>query len=431
MAENHRCYPIFLLWWAVPTLLLLLPCAPGCWSSTSGDQTVLRGQTMGTVYTVKIVRPETGSLDVDRLGEVIDAELDAIDRAMSTYRPDSELSRFNGSTSTDWFDVSPQTAAVMDEAMHVGKLSGGALDVTIEPLVRLWNFGAGASPTDSVPGDEQIEQAMQSVGLRHVRVRLDPPALKKDRPDVHVDLSSIAKGFAVDCVAERLDKEDIKNYMVEVGGEVRTRGHNRAGGPWQIAIERPTAGPKQVHAVLGLTDRSMATSGDYRNYFERDGRRYCHLIDPRTGKPITHRLASVTVLADRCTTADALATALMVMGPDAGMALAEQEGTAAAFLIRQRDGFVQRQSETFPPASEQQASASDTIWTFAASFTAFGALMLILALGTILGYRKMQCSCKTTARVMAAKAPRRRGADDSPFKILDNDAGGCRCGDDA
>ncbi|MBN1588808.1 MAG: FAD:protein FMN transferase [Pirellulales bacterium] len=339
----------------MPVLLLALLCVPGCWRRASIGQTAFSGQTMGTTYTVKVVPSTLLASPVERveMRRAVEGALSAVDDTMSTYRDDSELSRFNASDSTEWFDVSCDTAEVIDEALRVGRLSDGALDVTIEPLVRLWNFGAGATPTDKVPSDKRIAQCKKSVGLEHLSVRLDPPALKKDRPDVHVDLSSIAKGFAVDRVAERLDRLGFENYMVEVGGEVRARGHNSLGQPWQIAVERPTDGPKQVHRVIALADRAMATSGDYRNYFEQDGRRYSHLIDPRSGKPITHRLASVTVLADRCMTADAWATALAVLGPEAGMARAEREGIAAAFLIRENHGFVERCSPAFPSVPKQ------------------------------------------------------------------------------
>ncbi|MBN2217646.1 MAG: FAD:protein FMN transferase [Pirellulales bacterium] len=304
---------------------------------------------MGTTYTVKVVPAPGAKSTVDKLlNEGIDCVLKDVDRAMSTYRDDSELSRFNASESTDWFNVSPETARVVAEALRVGRLAGGAYDVTVEPLVRLWNFGAHPLPSDAVPSDEQIEEMRKSVGLDHLAVRLDPPALKKDLPGLHVDLSSIAKGFAVDRAAELLDAEGCENYMVEVGGEVRARGCNASGRPWQIAVERPTDGPREIQRVVPLVDRAMATSGDYRNYFERDGRRYSHLIDPRVGRPIAHRLASVTVLADRCMEADAWATALSILGPEAGMRLADDRGIAASFLIRQGDVFVERRSAAFP-----------------------------------------------------------------------------------
>jgi len=303
---------------------------------------------MGTTYTVKIVRPRAGIPENDALHKAIEAELDTVDRAMSTYRDDSELSRFNASTSTDWFEVSPETAEVVALALRIGRASGGAYDVTVEPLVRLWNFGAHPSAADAVPSDEAIEKAMKLVGQEHLAVRFDPPALKKDLPGLRVDLSSIAKGDAVDRVAQLLDAGGCENYMVEVGGEVRARGHNASGRPWQIAIERPGDGPKQVYRVVPLAGRAMATSGDYRNYFERDGRRYSHLIDPRTGRPITHRLASATVLADDCAEADAWATALLILGPESGMKLAEQEGITTDFLIREGDTFVEWRSSTFP-----------------------------------------------------------------------------------
>jgi thiamine biosynthesis lipoprotein len=332
-------------------LFCLSPCA-GCGQGgqATGQRllTTVQGRSMGTSYTVKVVRAGADLRKADEIRKGIEAELNAVDSSMSTYRDDSELSRFNASTSTDEFQVTPATAAVVRAALEVGRLSDGAYDVTVEPLVRLWNFGSDAADVDTVPSDKAIQECMQSIGQKHLTVSHQRPALKKDLPELRVDLSSIAKGYAVDRVAERLAREGFENYMVEVGGEVRTRGHNRHGQTWQIAIERPTDGPRQVYRVLPLEDCAMATSGGYRNYFEKEGRRYSHLIDPRSGQPITHRLASVTVLADRCVKADALATAMLIMGPEAGMKLAEKEGIAAAFLVLEERGLVQRCSSTFP-----------------------------------------------------------------------------------
>jgi len=310
---------------------------------------------MGTTYTVRVIYEGTAPLDTAAIHQAIEEELDAVDSSMSTYRADSELSRFNASTSTDDFEVSPPMAAVLREAIEIGKLSDGAYDITIEPLVRLWNFGVNASDERTVPSDQAIQERRKLVGQNHLSVSPQRPIIKKDIPKLHVDLSSIAKGYAVDRVAERLEREGIDRYMVEVGGEVRTRGNNRQGRPWQIAIERPIKGARQIYRVVPLNNQAMATSGDYRNYFETQGHHYSHLIDPRTGKPIAHHLASVSVIADRCAKADALATAMIVMGPKAAMQLAESQQIAASFLIREGEGFIERHSSTFPATSPPPA----------------------------------------------------------------------------
>ncbi len=307
---------------------------------------VFRGRTMGTGYTVKL-GPAPATLDEKSLAERIDQALEVVNARMSTYKPDSELSRFNASRGTDWFDVSSSTAEVIAEAIRIGRLTYGAFDVTIGPLVRLWNFGAGRKEVDDPPTDEQIDLQRTVMGFEKLEVRLDPPSVRKTDPAIEIDLSGIAKGYAVDRVADLLEASDCENYMVEVGGEIRAKGKNFQGTPWRIAIEKPDAGARVVHEVLELRDGGMATSGDYRNYFEKDGVRYSHLLDPRTGRPIRHRLASVTVLATTCAEADAWATALMVLGSEEGLKTAERENVAVAFLIRQDDQFIERQTTEF------------------------------------------------------------------------------------
>jgi len=301
---------------------------------------------MGTWFTVKVVElPD--SVDAETLKREIDAELAGIDALMSTYRPDSELSRLNRFNESDWFAVSPETAAVIDEAVEVGRLSGGAFDVTVAPLVNLWNFGPDKRTSDHVPSPAEIEEAKARIGLENIEVRLTPPGVRKKRGDLSIDLSGIAKGFAVDQVAEHIERRGIRNYMVDVGGEVKARGRNPSGKPWQIAIESPVTDTREIHKVLGLDGLAVATSGDYRNYFEQAGVRYCHILDPRSGRPITHKLASVSVLGPSCTRADAWATALMVLGPEEGYNLAVEEKLAALFLVKTGSGFVEKATPRF------------------------------------------------------------------------------------
>ena len=311
------------------------------------DAGAFSGATMGTTYSVKVAGLFTAT-DRDRLAAEIQGRLDRINRLMSTYDPDSELSRFNASDSGEWLPVSPETARVVAEAIRVGDLSGGALDVTVGPIVDLWSFGPEARPHGVLPTDEEIAAAMSTVGYARLEVRLDPPALRKPSPACRVDLSSLAKGFAVDQVAERLEELGIDRYMVEVGGEIRTAGLNSSGNPWQIAVELPTTAGRGIQRVIPLEERAMATSGDYRNYFEQDGVRFCHIIDPRAGRPVSHRLASVSVLADNCMRADALATALFVLGPEEGLQLAAELGIPALFLVRTDRGFAEYPTPHFP-----------------------------------------------------------------------------------
>lgn len=304
------------------------------------------GMTMGTTYSVKVSRlPE--KIRPDQLKAEIQRVLNDVDATMSTYKDDSELSRFNRSRSTDWFSASEGLIKVIEEAIRVSELSGGAFDVTVGPLVNLWGFGPEHRP-DSPPDDETIRQRLKFVGYRHLSVRHSPPAIKKDIPELYADLSAVAKGYGVDRVAEHLESIGIADYLVEVGGELRVKGHNAQNEKWRIAIEKPVPEMRAVEAIVGLEDQGVATSGDYRNYFESEGKRFSHTIDPGTGRPITHTLASVTVLSHTSMHADAIATALMVLGPDKGFELAERERMAVLFIVKSPEGFVEKRTKTFP-----------------------------------------------------------------------------------
>lgn len=315
----------------------------------SGSQdralTTLQGATMGTTYTVKMVELPSG-LEPDSIRAEIDVILEKINRQMSTYLQDSELSEFNRRRVTDWIDVSQQLVDVLHQAQQISVLTEGAFDVTVGPLVNLWGFGP-APGDDQPPSDQAIRQAMDRVGYARLQVRSSPPAIKKHRADLYVDLSAIAKGYAADVIAENLLARGVDHYMVEIGGEVRARGRNARGTLWRIAIEKPSSGPRSVHTVIELNDLGMATSGDYRNYFETEGRRYSHTIDPRSGRPVTHELASVTVAHPSTMQADALATALMVLGADAGYRFAEEHELAAFFIVKGEDGFYDKASTAF------------------------------------------------------------------------------------
>jgi thiamine biosynthesis lipoprotein len=296
---------------------------------------VFSGATMGTTFTVKVVVPEGDDFARERLGATISALLSRIDNAMSTYIDDSEVMAFNRH-GTEAFDASDDLLDIVAEAQRVARMSGGAFDITVGPLVDAWGFGpAGATET---PSDETIGGLLSVTGFEHVEVDRENGTLRKDPPEVRIDLSAIAKGFAVDRVAETLRRQPYADFMVEVGGEVRAAGRNKERRVWRIGIERPDEHGRVVQAVVPLGDCSLATSGDYRNFVIRDGRRISHTIDPRLGRPIAHNLASVSVIHANCMTADALATALEVLGPDEGMAAAETHDIPALFLVRQEDG---------------------------------------------------------------------------------------------
>ncbi len=311
------------------------------------------GSAMGTFYSLKVVDLPAG-LSSEALVADIDRLLGEVDALMSTYRNDSELSRFNAGGSTDWFPVSSETAKVVNKALEVSRYTDGAFDITVGPLVNLWGFGPNLRE-DRIPSDQEIVELMAHVGYRHVSTRDEPPALRKSLPGIYVDLSAIAKGYAVDKVADHLDSLGIANYMVEVGGELRLKGKNAQDGPWRIAIEQPTSQNRSIHSILEVQDKAVATSGDYRNYFEANGTRFSHTIDPRTGRPIDHRLASVTVIADSAMHADAMATALLVIGDEVGYQLAQRQRLAAFFISKSQTGFIARGTSAFEKylASEQ------------------------------------------------------------------------------
>jgi len=295
------------------------------------------GATMGTTYHLSIA---DRSLRIERsvLQAGIDRTLEAVNEAMSTYRGHSELSRFNASTSTAWTPVSRDTLRVLDEALRVSRLSGGAFDPTVGPLVNHWGFGPARGGLPEQP-ERDVGQLTERVGYRHVHLRHFPPAMRKDRGGVQVDLSGIAKGFALDKVGAYLRDAGLHNFLFEIGGEILAAGHNGKREPWRVGIEKPVAGEIAIQRVIGLEDAAIATSGDYRIFAEKAGERYSHLMDPHTGRPVTHRLASVSVLDPSAMRADALSTALMVLGPHAGPPLAKQEQLAALFIVRTRKGF--------------------------------------------------------------------------------------------
>lgn len=325
-------------------VLLFYLMAGRCRVVESPPELMLTGLTMGTTYTIKIADPGAEARATET-AQVIGVLLQQVNNIFSTYREDSELSRFNNNDGSAPFSLSDDLRRVFEISLEVSRQTRGAFDITVGPLVNAWGFGPD-NPTHPPTGDE-IAALRERIGYE--KLTLENGALSKARPDVYCDLSAVAKGYGVDCVAHKLDELGIANYMVEIGGEVRTRGTHTAGTPWQIAIEKPVTGQRTVERVVPLSDLSMATSGDYRNFFESNGRRYSHTIDPRTGQPIEHRLASVSVLHAECAWADAYATALNVLGPDDGYALAQRLGLQALFIVRNDDGsFSEKATPTFP-----------------------------------------------------------------------------------
>lgn len=333
----------FLFFW-----LLLSGCTP----DAERETVQLEGETMGTTYHITLVAEEPNSLPADTTGlqTAIDAELQTINQHMSTYIPDSEIMLLNRAEVGEWHYVSEPLREVLEISAGISRKSGGAFDITVAPLVNVWGFGPKRH-TDQRPSDAAIVDAKTFVGFQHLE--LTGHQVRK-LVDLQLDLSAVAKGYGVDWIANFLDARGIKHYMVEIGGELRLKGLNAKGLPWRIAIERPEAWQGSVHKAIALTDCGMATSGDYRNYFEQDGKRFSHTIDPLTGYPIEHNLASVTVVAATSAEADAWATAINVLGPEKGMAIAQKENLAVYMILKDGDHFTDRFSEAFASYNAEQ-----------------------------------------------------------------------------
>ncbi len=306
------------------------------------------GPTMGTRYHITVLQQGDSATNQQELQQAIDQQLQLINQQMSTYIDDSELMRLNRAAVGEWVPVSANLFEVLMLSLELGWLSNGAFDITVGPLVKLWGFGPGTlEMPDAVPSESSIQSELQSLGFQNIEFDLENNQIRKKQA-VSIDLSAIAKGYAADKVAELLNYAGYRDFMVEIGGELHLQGHSPRGLPWRIAIEEPVEGRLgEVHQALVLTDVGMATSGDYRNYFEQEGIRYSHTIDPATGYPIKHKLASVTVVAESAAYADGLATALNVLGPEKGLKLAESQGLAVYMMVKTEQGFESRYSNAF------------------------------------------------------------------------------------
>ncbi len=351
---THRILPAFLI-----TLCLLLLFSDGlAWfghpvSPDSHTVLTISGETMGTRYRV-LVRPgmNTGVKSLEVLNDSIRARLSWLDRGLfSTYAPDSELSRLNATPPGSAMSVSSEMIQVLENAVVIYRNSGGAFDPSVKPLVDLWGFGA-VSPTQLIPDADAINAGLAMKGFDSLLIDSERKTVTKSHP-LALDLSAIAKGYAVDQVGQMIENHHIRDYLIDIGGEVLVSGNRSEGVPWNVAIERPddlqfekkSLLYQQVRTENGKT--AIAGSGDYRNFFIHEGRRYSHTINPESGWPISHDLASVTVIADSVMAADAWATALLVLGLKEGLLLANELQLAAYFIVSGSNGYSARHSEAF------------------------------------------------------------------------------------
>ena len=338
--------------WALAlTLTFALTLLAAC-SGEEREPIAVSGPAQGTTYSVTIMQPPA-ELDRARVKAAMDELIENIDAQMSTWRDDSEIARFNAAPQGEWVPVSPEFAQLTRRALALGRDTNGAFDVTLAPILKVWGFGAGATEPTRLPTADELAAAREHTGLGLVEVRDQPPALRKRGAGVTLDLAGLAQGYTVDLMAKRLDELGAKRYLAELGGELYAKGNKTGRSPWRIGVEKPKAGPREIERVVGLADAGMTTSGDYRDYFEIDGRRFSHTIDPRTGRPVAHDVRAVTVIAKDATLADAMATALLVMGEKAGLRYADEHDLAALFVSGDAPAYTEAYSKAFEPYIEE------------------------------------------------------------------------------
>jgi len=334
-------------WFMLPVMALSLSLTvSGCDRQPAASSMVLEGKTMGTYWRVSLAGVD--STRKDALQQAIQQQLDADDHELSTWKKDSVLSGFNQSRSQQPQPVSENMADIITLALRIGKKTDGAMDITVGPLVNLWGFGPDKQPVNT-PNQAQIDAARALTGLQHLKVIQSGEGqwLQKDLPALYVDLSTVGEGFATDHLARLMEKEGINNYLVSVGGAVLTRGRNAEDKPWRVAIQKPTDKENAVEAIVDLQGHGISTSGSYRNYYELDGKRISHVIDPMTGRPIEHKLVSATVIATTALEADGWDTGLMVLGSEKAQQLALEEKMAVYLITKQDDGFSTWMSPQF------------------------------------------------------------------------------------
>ena len=317
----------------------------GC-SEPKLTNSAFNGQTMGTFYDIKVAHFLLTKNEQSAIHAEIERRLELVNDQMSTYRPHSELSRFNLSPAVNDFPVSEDTARVVAESIRIHEITSGAFDVTLGPLVNLWGFGPDHLPQEK-PTVGMIKAALSRVGIEHLSHTKN--TLSKNIDMLYVDLSGIAKGYGADVIVEYLESLGIENYIVGLGGDLRAKGINANNVSWQIAIEKASTTEHSVQHVVAIGNNAIVTSGSYRNYYDLNDERFSHTIDPITGKPAQHNLVSVTVIHPSAMTADGFATAFMAMGEVQGMTLARQKKLAVYMIYKSGDDFKEVYTETFSP----------------------------------------------------------------------------------
>ncbi len=327
MQTRHRMLKYIIICVTMVVVLFLLPDCP-----RERRLPETGGRTMGTTWRLLLADG-----DADSAGKLVQARLDALEAIFSNWRPESAVSRFNVSRGTEWREVPRELAEVITFAQLISKETGGAFDVTVSPLIDLWGFGAKGRAKE-IPSGEAVSQAKTRCGWEKLEVQPDPPRLRKTQPDVEINVSALVEGHAVDDLVKRLRAAGYQHFLLDVGGELYASGVKPDGSAWEVGVQRPEADARDLAGTLPLRDMALATSGTYQQYFENGGKRYPHVLDARTGRPITHEVVSVSVLARSCAEADAWATALLILGPVEGRALARKLGLDALFMSESSQG---------------------------------------------------------------------------------------------
>jgi thiamine biosynthesis lipoprotein len=334
--------------------LTLIACQP------EPHEIALEGAVQGTTYHVKIV-PTGAPISRDDIHRRIEEVFSDIDVKLSNYRDDSEIARLNRQRSTEWLPVSPEIALVVDIAKQVYERSNGCYDLTVKPLFDLWGF---SRHDNRIPSDAEISQTLRHVGMSQLEVDRAGKRIRKLDPELTIDLSSIAQGYSVAAITALLEQQGIAAYMVEIGGELKVKGSKADGSPWRIAIEKPTPFTREVQRIVEFHQRqgtAVMTAGTYRNFFEEHGKVFSHIIAPRTGRPVTHRLLSVSVLHDDPTWADAWAPALLCVGETEAARIAEAEQLKALLIYQEGQALKEQMSTAFMAAQGEGAEEENTV----------------------------------------------------------------------
>ncbi|MGE3679831.1 MAG: FAD:protein FMN transferase [Burkholderiales bacterium] len=327
----------------------------------AGRRIALHGPTMGTRWSVTVDGPLAA--DMEPLSAALAAAVRRVDEQMSPWKADSDLTRLNRATTGAWVDLPEEIVTVLARALEIARLSDGAFDPTVGALVEAWGFGKSRD----VPDAAAIRAARSAPATTHACVDLDVPARRaRKEAAVQLDLCGIAKGYAVDLMTTVLREHGVRNALVALDGELRALGPQADGAAWPVAVESPEPGRRAAHGVIELQDLAVGTSGDYRRFLRLGDARVAHSMDARRAAPVNNAVASVTVLAPDCMDADAWATALLVAGPDDGMALARRQGLEALFLLRHDGGWTERGLGRFADGEGRVDAGSPVNGTFSA-----------------------------------------------------------------